>query len=262
MNAEELLENYNIEHWRKYAPELKQYIEFGKENANIILAGYKIQDVYTQFSMARASLLYLEVEDYGQLISGNDDTHLTFIKSKFLFDALALYNYCIDLSWQVLYLYHGDAHFGVIQDDKYYLQSSSDCNLETLQGRLVKIAKKNVLFKHVNDFFNTSLTSELRESYNYIKHRGTFHIEGLGLNDTHIPIDMDGFKMKMLNRRSIKIDEFKEKLIQFDISFIKYFESIIESLIPEDYVGTSISFETLINTALNLSSWEKERQDK
>ncbi|WP_342537949.1 hypothetical protein MKY15_15665 [Sporosarcina sp. FSL K6-1540] len=262
MKAHDLSDIHNVEHWREYTPDMKQYIEFAKEDANLILAGHKIQDVYIQFKMARASLMYLEIDNYGQLIAENDEFHLTFIRSKFLFDALALYNYCIDLSWQVLYLYHGDAHFGVIQDEDYYIQATADCNLENLQGRLVKIAKRDGLFKYINDFFISTPTSEIRSAYNYIKHRGTFHIEGLGLNDDAIPIDMAGYKLKMLNRKSINIEEWKQKLIQFDISFVKYFEDIIFTLMPKNFTGNSVSINSMIVTALELGDWEKKKLEE
>lgn len=259
MKAKDLIEIHNIQHWRKYRPDISQYVKFAQEHANFILAGHKIEDVCTQFSLARASLLYLEVDDYGKLISKNDDIHLKYIRSKFLFDALALYNYCIDLSWQVLYLYHGDAHFGVVQNEKYYLQATKDCDKESLRGRLVILAKRDKLYDYVLDFFNAPLTKEVREAYNYIKHRGTFHIEGLGLNESAVPIGMAGTKLKMLSRKSINLEEWKEKLIQFDLSFVSYFDDIINTLIPEEYLETTVSLKTLVNTALELRDWESNK---
>ncbi|MCY9014397.1 hypothetical protein [Bacillus inaquosorum] len=262
MNANDLNKKHNIDHWYKYRPGISQYVKYAQDNAHLIAAGHKIEDVYTQFKLARASIMYLEVNDYGKLIFKKDDVHMKYIRSKFLFDALALYNYCIDLSWQVLYLYHGDSHFGVVQDEKYYLQATKDCDQESLKGRLVLIAKRKEIYDYVMNFFNEPLTKEIREAYNYIKHRGTFHIEGLGLNENVVPIGMDGTQLKMINRRSINIEDWKNKLIQFDISFINYFDDIIATLMPIEYQETTLSIETLFNTTLGLNDWENKNENK
>lgn len=260
MRAHDLSDSYDVDHWRNFRPDMTQYIKFSRDQANLILAGHKIEDIYRQYKMARASLMYLEVEDYGQLIGKNDDIHFAYIRSKFLFDALALYNYCIDLSWQMVYLYHGDAHFGAVQIEEYYIQASKDCDYESLKGRLVKVNKRDGLFDYIDKFFNDKLTNEIRQAYNYIKHRGTFHIEGLGLNEDSVPIGLAGYQLKMLNRKSINIEEWKEKLIQFDISFYNYFEDILKTLMPPGYLENTMSFEELVNTALNLEEWEKKRK--
>jgi len=260
LKAEDLLENYPVHHWAKYMPHMPQYTKYAKDNANVILAGHKIDDVYNQFCHARASLIFMEVDDYGKIIEKNNDINLKFIRSKFLFDALALYNYCIDLSWQVLYLYYGDAHIGITQDNKYYLQATQDCNMDNLQVRLA-IAKRDGIYKHVREFMDTELTHELRKSYNYIKHRGTYHIEGLGLNDDTLPIGLDGnMQIKMLNRQTISLDDLKEKLINFDIAFVKYFEDIIYTLMPEDFIEKTMGLEDMLQMARSVEVWNKKKQ--
>lgn len=259
MQAHDLSDAYDVDHWMSFRPGMTQYVRFSEDQAHLLLAGHKTEDIYRQYKMARASLMYLEVEDYGQLIGKNNDIHFTFIRSKFLFDALALYNYCIDLSWQMVYLYHGDAHFGSVQRKEYYMQASKDCNYESLKGRLMKVNKRDELFDHIDKFFNAKLTNEIRQAYNYIKHRGTFHIEGLGLNETSVPIGLVGHQLKMLSRESIDIEEWKEKLIHFDISFYNYFEDILNILMPKEYLDNTLDFEELINTALSLDEWEKKQ---
>lgn len=261
MNPYNLDDLKDIEHWRDFFPNITQYLKYSHDQAHLLLASHKIEDIHTQLKMARASLIYLEVENYGQLIGKHDTTHLTFIRSKFLFDALSLYNYCIDLSWQMVYLYHGDAHFGVVQFEEYYLQASKDCNYESLQGRLVKVNKKKSLFEKINSFFNDDLTKEVRQTYNYIKHRGTYHIEGLGVNQDSVPIDLNGHKLKMIKRKSISIDQEKEKLIQFDTFFTRYFEEILSTLMPKEFKNSTISLETLLNTAESLREWERNQND-
>ncbi|QDZ88690.1 hypothetical protein [Priestia megaterium] len=260
MKADDLLKKHSVHHWAKYSPHMPQYTKYARDNANVILAGHKIDDVYTQFCNARASLIFMEVDDYGQIIEKPNDINLKFIRSKFLFDALALYNYCIDLSWQVLYLYYGDAHVGITQDEEYYLQATKDCNMESLEVRL-SIAKRDGVYNHVRGFMDRDLTHELRKSYNYIKHRGTYHIEGLGLNDDVLPIGLgEDLQIKMLNRQTLHLDEFKEKLIQFDISFVKYFEDIIYTLMPEEFIETSMGLEDMLQMARTVERWNKKQQ--
>lgn len=260
MKTHEILKTYDVGHWLKFLPSPIHYLKYSKDNANLILAAHKIQDVYIQFTSARASLIYLEIEDYGGLIGENDDFHFAYIRSKFLFDALALYNYCIDLSWQVLYLYYGDTHFGAIQDENNYLRVTRKCDFKNLEKLLVKTAEGRKLFKSINIYWTEPLTEEIREAYNYTKHRGTFHIEGLGINDDSSIINGDGYKLKMISRKSITIEEWKQKLIEFDISFVKYFEDNIISLMPKDFTETSVSFEKMFNTAHELEEWERNRK--
>lgn len=81
LKVEELYVNYDVSHWQKYRPWEPQYVKFLPHE---ILAGFKIEDVYYQLSNARASLSFMEVQDYGQLIRLNDDVHLQYVRSKFL----------------------------------------------------------------------------------------------------------------------------------------------------------------------------------
>lgn len=53
----------------------------------------------------------------------------------------------------------------------------------------------------------------------------------------------------MINRTSIDLNEWKEKLVKFDFSFVKYFDA--------KYKETSLSFVSIINSAFNLNEWEK-----
>lgn len=250
----------NIEHWIEYRPDQAQYINFSGEHANLILAGHKIEDVHRQFQMARTSLKSIEIDDFGQLIEKNNDIALKLIRSKFLFDALALYNYCIDLSWQMVYLYHGDAHIGTIQDEKYYIKATKKCTHYSLEKRLIKVKKKESLINHIKKFNEHILTKEIREAYNYMKHRGTFHVEGLDSNKDKLPFVFNGHEPKMLNRRTINIEEWKIKLIHFDKNFYHYFESIINDLMPDEYLDRKVSWEDLMNATQKLTDFENEQK--
>ncbi|NMD72433.1 hypothetical protein HHO41_19365 [Bacillus sp. DNRA2] len=256
MDVTELREKVDISNWLNYNPWIVQY---SKYLPNVITASVKIVDVYYQISNARVSIDYMNVDNYGQLIGKDDYLHKQFIKSKFLFDSLAYYNYSIDLSWQVLYFYFGDKDYGVLQDKKRYEQLSKECNEQNLRLQLWFHNQKK-LSKYVFDFFNDQKTKEIREIYNYLKHRGTFYIDGLGENDEFLPINLNGSRLRMINREEVDLSEWKEKLIQFDVFFYEYFNNLINWIMPKDYTVKSMGIGEQIGLMYRLKSWEQGQQ--
>lgn len=256
MDVAELREKYDIINWLDYNPWIVQY---SKYLPNVIAASVKIVDVYYQISNARVSLDYMDVDNYGLLIVKDDYLHTQFIKSKFLFDSLAYYNYSIDLSWQVLYFFFGDNDYGVLQDKKKYEQLSKECNEPNLRLQLW-FHKQHKLSKYVFEFFNDKQTKEIREEYNYLKHRGTFFIDGLGENDEYLPIGLDGSRLRMINRKEVNLTEWKKKLICFDIMFHDYFNNLIRWIIPRDYTDKNMGLAEQIGLMYRLKAWEKEQE--
>lgn len=253
MKANQLIHRYDINSWRKYRPFEPQYAKFSPHE---ILAGFKIEDICIQYGNARASLLCMEVDDYGRLIASHDKLHFVYIRSKFLFDSLANYNYCIDLSWQFLYLYYGYNDYGMIQDRGRYENETKECNKENLRYRLVGLAKEQEKFDYIMSFLEIPLTKEIRSAYNYIKHRGTYHIEGLGINnDECFPMDFNGNKLRMITRKTIDIDEWKEKLVEFDISFYKYFDKLIKQIMPVEFPDGTFYLDDLVKLSRKIDNW-------
>lgn len=58
-----------------------------------------------------------------------------FIRSQFIQNTLAYYNISIDLSWQVLWFFCEEPTFDLVYENKY-VDTTKDCNLETLRERL------------------------------------------------------------------------------------------------------------------------------
>lgn len=231
MNVEHLYENYDVHTWIKYNPHEMHYCLY---RPGEIAAGFKIVDVYHAFCHGRACLADMEVDNYGQLISKHDDLHLTYIRARFLMDALAFYNYCIDLSWQVVWVYYIEDKYEIINDEKEFLRAMNRCKLPELSYELTLLRKIKIR-DHIVGFFDMHLTKLIREKYNYIKHRGTFYFEGLGRNSKRFSITVDNFAPKMLSREEWDINEWKSKLMEFDIAFKRYFDSIIRFIMPSGY---------------------------
>lgn len=253
MDVSELMDKFNIRIWADYKPNAGHYTRYLPHQ---IIAGFKIEDVYKQFSNARASLLYMEENDYGKLISKGDEKHLAYIRTKFLFDALANYNYCIDLSWQFLYLYYEYDDYGMFQDTSRYEKETKQCTKENLEYRLVGLAKQRKKYDYLMRFFRTPLSEEVRYAYNYIKHRGTYRIHGLHEEEEAIfPLELSGNTMRMITRETMVLSEWKEKLIQFDIAFYNYFEALIKQTMPKDFTDTTFSLLKLIKVSRDFDNW-------
>jgi hypothetical protein len=230
-----LYKYYNVEHWMNYTPFEPQYY---KNEPYVIAAGLKIEDVYQSFSNGRADLSFIEVDNYGDVIAEHDELHLNYIRSKFLLSALSNYNYSIDLSWQMIWLFYGYIDYGHLYDKDKYLKATKDCTLESLR-ELLRYRKNYNLYLNIDNFFNSNLTRKVREKYNNLKHRGTFHFNGLGIQDDTLAISVDGYRHKMFKRPTIDLYEWKKVLTAFDIHFKSYFEYLIRVTMPRDYLDMS-----------------------
>ncbi|WP_195238708.1 hypothetical protein [Romboutsia sp. 1001285H_161024_C4] len=223
----------NIHHWYDYAPEEHHYCLYSH---NLLMACHKIEDVYRSMGLARICLENIRAEDFGELIDGNDELSKAVMRSTLINNSISYYNYCIDLSWQVLWLYYNPNIIEYsIHKREDYLNATKDCNLEGLKLRLA-LAKQNKLSTYAEDFFNKKTTQCIRKKYNYIKHRGIYHIDGLGANDKESLLNHNGFKLPLLYREELNLDNIMSELIEFDKSFVEYFEFIIESVVPKDYL--------------------------
>ncbi|MGN7311559.1 hypothetical protein ACTHQ4_10725 [Alkalicoccobacillus gibsonii] len=229
------LDNNQYLELRRYKPNLYHYANF---KPHIIASGFKLDDICTQFGNARSSLAFIECDNYGELISVHNEIHLKYIRAKFLFDSLANYNYCIDLSWQFFYFYYGRDDTKLIFDNEEYLSQSKDCNEQEVRLRLY-LANKSLddegqeVIKSVYKFINKSYSKKLRESYNYLKHRGSFYVNGLGINEKTLPMIINNEEVEILHRREVDIEIMKRELINFDQTFINGLNKIVDKLMPE-----------------------------
>lgn len=181
-------------------------------------------------------------------------------------NALIYYNVCIDLSWQVMWMFYNSESFDLMYDD-IYTKSTKNCDFISLIDFLNYKAffptsdkKKILLLKdHINAFFYSQFVSEIRDKYNYMKHRGSYHIDGLGLNDESMCVSLMGANPLMLKRKNINTGEWYDKLIDFDKKFVDYFETIIHELMPEDYFDSRINMTDMFNYGIKLHKYLSDK---
>ena len=224
--------------WHQYEPNDIHYIHFATQ-ASVLASAYKIADVYDAFCNARAGLLFAWQDNLREFMDNTDDG-LTFFRSHLLLNSLVLYNICIDLSWQVVWLRYETNDIILINNTKVYESSLKHCNLDALRYRL-SLAQEYKVRNYITATFESSLWQEVREHYNYYKHRGNFHV-GIGENPTKLMFSYNGTQPKCLSQKTFNLNEWTGNLIKFHQEFSSYFETIIKYVIPSNYsspIGTT-----------------------
>ncbi len=252
----------DIHDWLRYAPQEAQYARY---ETNIILAGIKISDLYASLCTARANLYYYELGDYGD-ISSRDAVSILYTKSGFIENALIYYNISVDLFWQILWVYYDNTVSDKLATDALYQESIKDCNYpELLLG--LTLCRDIKMREMIKDFFDKNrLYLSMRPLYNYLKHRGTYHIDGLGLNDKkamfnlkleakffkdrNLPV-FDEIEIPLVPRKELNLESTAQLLEEFDKSFVPYCESIFRVLMPSDYLDKSCSLKQIMQYSLD-----------
>lgn len=227
-----------LPNWREYEPQIQHYSNY---SSNVVTAASKIADVYRTYCTGRASFVYYESDDFGQLVRSDDEISVKYFRSILLYNALSSYNICIDLSWQVVWLFLSDLSLDLIYDEKKYKNYLNECNMETLNFKLT-LAKEIKLKNHVNDFFNSAPTQKVRKKYNYYKHKGAFYVPGLGENLGNLPFGFNELTLKQMKREEFDLDEWCNILIEYQNYFYKYFEELINFVIPKTYLEQELDF--------------------
>lgn len=244
-----------IPDWLKYAPHEPQYAKFPM---NVVVAAKKIEDVYHAFGYARSSLAFMDCDDYGQVVPKDDQVSMTFFRSMLAVNALSFYNYAIDLSWQVIWLFYENDNLDLVYDDRVYRETVGRCNLETLRLRLW-LARDFKAHDHLVSFFESKLVKEVRRKYNYIKHRGMFHFPGLGENYDSLMFSLNGVSPKVIKREEFDLADWVATLIQFDNEFINYFNHIISFVIPSGYLNKSLDIGDMLSYGRKVQQYLKSK---
>lgn len=248
MELNQLLKKYDTTDWLKYKPRDAHYVKF---LPNQVLAGLKIDDVYSQILNARESLALSEIDDFGKKIVVTNNKSLKRLHLKFLFDALASYNYAIDSSWQMIYLYLSEEQYEILLNKQNYYKALRGCTKENLLY-LLRLAGNNKVYHCVESLFNDLITKELREYYNYIKHRGTYNIEGLNEDKHRFPFEVEGKEFRGAYRETLNIDSLKKRLMEFDVLFYEYFKSLILLLFPKEFQNPIVTLDDFISVLVTL----------
>lgn len=72
MNIDDIINDSAFHDWQNYAPNIVQYLKYTKDSQYLLAVGHKIEDVYRAFCNARASLIYANSSDFGD-IAGDEN---------------------------------------------------------------------------------------------------------------------------------------------------------------------------------------------
>lgn len=232
----------NVHYWFGYFP---NELNICKYTANQIMSLEKIKDVYQSLTYGRLCLDNLFKMNYGELIY-NDQAGLgkAVIRYTIMNNCLSYYNYCIDYSWQVLWLYYNDMDESAYNNMDKYIEFMEKCRLTSLKDLLRTKGDKNI-YNHINDFFMKEEVKNVRKKYNSIKHRGFYHIDGLGENYKETAVSVNGKRLPLLHREEIDLNELRSELIEFDSLFVSYFDVIIDKVVPIEIKNGDVTEKTL-----------------
>src|SRR5574344_923947 len=229
-----------------------------------LLCRFKLYQVYHNFCLARMNYIFADNDNnYGDL--DDDGKNKDMLEKLFLQNALLYYNFCIDISWSMIYSYYiskNESDFNI--SNKKIEEFEEQVNFENLkeyltyQSDIVNGGEKGNLEKLINivsDFWYKKLPANFRQKYNYIKHRGVLDIFGINESEPKLffyqghNIDIDIFKVDNFN-----VTEFREILFEFHKVFIEYMNTIIEILVIPHYKKSECTFKELLENIINNSS--------
>ena len=231
-----------IHHWNDYYPLDTKYYKY---NANIIFACCKIQDLYYQLCNARMSLhLCCDFDNYSMV--SDEEHNIQYMKKYFIENSLMQYNIAVEYLWQMLWLYYDNSFDSKsLATNELYQESMKPCNFEALICGLSELGKKDLVEELIEYFTNKNqLYFKIKMDYNYIKHRGTFFMDGMGLNDSETMISipseivhkngkdyMVSYKLPMVQRKELDMEQLRINLLEFDNWFVPVCERFF-TIIP------------------------------
>ena len=256
MDYDELTNDNAFHKWHKYEPLDVQYVRYAESNPSVIAAGHKICDVYHAFANAKQSFRSANYQNYGDLC-GDDKISRLYTRTHFLLNAISEYALCLDLSWQVVWAYIQPSSMEYLLKMQYK-KVERECDRDNLYAQLdCAISQNNMkaikLKKHLESFDNDKKVMELRSLNNSIKHHGTIHFENLGANFSSMIVMVNGKAISTLSRKSYTVEEIEELLFAYHVEFQEYFNTIIDEIIPDDYLDNNISFDTFIKKMVEMN---------
>lgn len=237
MDIQDLKNNLKHNAWHEYEPMDAQYVRYIISDPSILAAGHKINDVYHTFCDARASLLYANYKNYGDLCADNDVSRL-YIKTKFLKDALINYAICLDISWQVIWSFIQPCSFENLVQQKYKkmekLCTSKAIHKQLNHPIIQKKEQAKRIKKLLREFEKESVVKDVRKKYNSIKHHGILYFKGFCKEDLskfyyNTTVDIP------LQREIHDPDEIQNLLLLYHEKFENYFNQLIDIIMPKDY---------------------------
>ena len=250
--------------WKGYEPSEIQYTAYIQDQPELIAAGHKIQDFYLAFCEARSTFLH------ACETTPNDRDELFQIMST-VNAAILQYGLCYDLLWQIAWAYVTPASFdSICRNDPAELEK--DCTRDHLLERLnCNITQNPVpgtidrkILQWFNDTDSKPQINELRQIYNYIKHRGIIAISGYcGKQEPMITIgdQKDPNKkttIQFLTRREETIIGLEEKIADYHFALEASADELIALIIPLDYKRVKVPFSETLATICRVADKQED----
>lgn len=167
------------------------------------------------------------------------------------------YNNCMGLCLQVVWTYIQPASLELLVQYQYRNNIEKACNCKNVHKELKRLIRGGhtelkPLKKILGKFEKDEHITDVRVMCNYIKHRGTIHFDGLGDNLDKMLLTVNGQVVRSLERLSYTFNEVEDVLWNYHKDLHKYFNQIIDMIIPEDYMDNKVSLDDYINTLLKL----------
>ena len=67
-------------------------------------------------------------------------------------------------------------------------------------------------------------------------------------------MSVDNRQIQTLSRKSYTIEEIEDLLLSYHFKFKKYFNSIIQEIMPQDYKDEEVNFLDYMNTILDMDA--------
>lgn len=230
-------ENLKLPDWNKYAVSQLDYTSNAERHD--LACRYKLMQISQDFFIARMNIIFSdERTDYVDLLKCGLDKEC--MQKIFVQNALLYYNFCIDLSWIMIYLYclpQKELDFNIPNEEieKAEKQVNYDVITEYLKFQIsitdgeIK-CKLERLLHIIDDFWNKVIKNNFRPIYNYTKHQGAYDI--LYINPKKF-FKFENFKtnIDIMESKKFDINKMTNMCIEFNNNFIEYMEKIIRIVI-------------------------------
>ena len=232
-------ENLKDPDWSKY--KVNQLDFYSNAERNDLICRCVLMQIYQDFYFARENLLFSdERKNYGDLVD-DDIKNRECVQKMFVQNALLYYNFCVDLSWVMVYYYclpktrdnisitkkdilkaEEVVCYDFVKENLEYYSTLSNGNLKN---------NLNLLLEYIEDFWNSICNnSGFRTIYNYIKHKGAYDIIGIAPEKF---FSIEGIKtnIEIMEFKDFDIDKMTDSCIKFNNDFVEYMEKIIKIVI-------------------------------
>lgn len=248
----------DIHKWIQYAPGIRQYVVYP---TNILFAGIKITDLYSVLCVARSNLYYSSLDNLGDITNNTQESKI-YAKSIFVQNALMYYNIAVDHSWQYLWLFYNNTISDMLPTDMLYQSCLKDCSYDELILGLT--LRRDIKMREIvkNFFSHNEYFIRMRPMYNYLKHRASYHFQGLGINPGRQPFSFyitdgknscfqpnidNGMYIPCITYKELSIPEWTDLLLSFDHAFIGYFIYILQITMPYDYLKNQVEVYRIVD---------------